>query len=376
MKFHAVVIDANILIRDYLLRGNALQKIVKTKNLYGLEVCIPEVVRDECIGNFGKDIDIAGKDFISLSDRLDRLGLQGVLNKNTVAKQLDLSRQKYIRRLDAFMTTNCVTLLPYPTVSHKHVVEKMYQRGKPFTDSGVREKGYKDYLIVASIREYFKRGNPDNILFLTDNVGDFACAKALSKKENQLLPLDEQYCLPDVYVARTATALFNALSVNLGQTCSGEAIKAFNENLVRCVIQRCCDTDAELLFDFFTCFIDVNIHQETICCEVIESQVQIDNEAEIMEAKGIIKITFKCSFSVDNLDVQLKSVDNKFVFMGQIKERIFQERLPWRGEWSESFSNVEFSKEFLFEYIEFEYVRNEINFMRDLDALYLSMSRL
>lgn len=376
MKFQAVVIDANFLIRDYPLRSNALQKMVKTKNFYGLEICIPEVVLDECIGNFGKDMEIVGKDFISISDRLDRLGLQGVLNKNTVAKQLDLSRRKYMRRLDAFIANNSVNLLPYPSVNHRDIVERMYQRSKPFTDTGTREKGYKDYLIVASIKEYLKRGVQNNVLLLTENVGDFACAKALSKKDNQLLPLDDQYCLPGVYVAHSPTVLFNALSVNVGQTCSGEVINAFNEKLIDAVTRRFCDVDAELLLDAFASFVDVNIHQETICCEVIESQVQIDNEADIIEAKGIIKVEFKCSFSVDNLDVQLKIINDEFAFMGQIKERVFQERLPWRGEWSESFSNVKFSKEFLYEYIDFEYVKNGEAIARDLDTLYLSIYRL
>lgn len=143
MKFHSVVIDTNFLMRDYPLRGNALQKIIKTKNFYALEICIPEIVRDECIGNYAKDIEVASKELIGLSDKLDRLGLQGVLSKNTAAKKLDSSRQKYTRRLDDFIAVNGVKLLPYPAVRHKDVVERMYQQKKPFTDGGGGRKAIR-----------------------------------------------------------------------------------------------------------------------------------------------------------------------------------------------------------------------------------------
>ncbi|WP_210557394.1 MULTISPECIES: PIN domain-containing protein [unclassified Pseudomonas] len=376
MKFHSVVIDTNFLMRDYPLRGNALQKIIKTKSFYALEICIPEVVRDECIGNYAEDMEAASKELIGLSDKFDRLGLQGVLSKNTAIKKIDSSRQKYARRLDDFIAVNGVKLLPYPAVRHKDVVERMYQQKKPFTDGGVREKGYKDFLIIASIEDYLKQGVQDNVLLLTENVADFACAKALSKKENPLLPLDDQYGLSNVYVARSATVLFSALSSNIGQSCSSEVINTFNEKLVRAVSKRLSDLDAELLLDLFGAFLDVSIEQDTISCEVIESQIQVDDEAEIMEAKGIIKISFRCKFSVDNFDVQVKIVDDQFVFMKQVKDRVFQERLPWRGEWSENFSNVEFSKEFLFEYIDINYVESNEGVTDELDTLYLSVSRL
>ncbi|WP_024682762.1 PIN domain-containing protein [Pseudomonas syringae] len=377
MKFQAVIIDSNFLIRDYPLRGNALQKLVKTKKFYALEICIPEVVRDECIGNFTKDAAIASKELVGLSDKLDRIGLLGVLNKNMVAKQLDLSRQKYARRLHKFITDNDVRLLPYPSVTHKDVVERIYEQRKPFTDVGVREKGYKDFLIIASIKEYLKHGAQDNVLFLTENVADFACAKALSKKEkNLLLPLDDQYGLPNVYVAHSAVVLFSALSSNVGRACSNEVVNIFNLELVKAIKKRLSDMDAELLLDMFASFLDVNIEQETTICDVLESQIQIDADTGIMEANGIIKISFRCTFSVDNLDVQLKIVDDQFVFMKQVKDRVFQERLSWQREWSESFSSVEFSKEFLFEYIDFDYVENDENASRELDTTFLSVSRL
>jgi PIN domain len=376
MKFQAVVIDANFLMRDYPLRGNALQKIVKTKDFYGLEICVPEVVRDECIGNFTKDVGVAGKELASLSDKLDKLGLNRALSRSAVAKQLDSSHQKYVRRLDKFIASSGIKLLPYPSVAHKNIVERMYQHRKPFTDGGVREKGYKDFLIIASIEEYLKNGLQGNVLILTENLSDFACAKALSKKDGSLLPLDDQYGLPNVYVARSATVLFGVLTSNVGPTCSNEVTDAFNERLVSAIKSRLSCIDAEVLFDFFSSFLDVHIEQETILCNVIESRIQVDADTGIMEAKGIIKVSFVCSFTVDNLDVQLRMIDDQFVFMKQVKDRVFQERLPGRGEWSEIFSNIEYTKEFLFEYIDFDYIENDEGMPHELDALYLSVSRL
>lgn len=134
MKFQAVVIDTNFLMRDYLLSGNALRKVVKTKSFYVLEICIPEVVRDECIGNFTKEVGAAGKELASLSDKLDKLGLYRALSRGTVAKQLDSASRKYVRGLDEFIASNGVTLLPYLSITHKNVVERMYQNKKPFTD--------------------------------------------------------------------------------------------------------------------------------------------------------------------------------------------------------------------------------------------------
>ncbi len=372
MRFHAVVVDANILIRDYPLRGNTLQKMVKTKSFYALEICIPEVVRDECIGNYAQSVEVASKELAILSDKFDRLDLQGALNKSSAVKKLASSHQKYVRRLNEFISGNDVVVLPYPAVEHKIVVERMYQKRKPFTDGGVREKGYKDYLIIASIEEYLRRGVQDNVLLLTENVADFACAKAVARKDNGLLPLDDDYGLPNVYVARSPTLLFSALSSNLGQACSAEVTKAFNEKLSSHLMERLSLLNAESLIEMFSSFLDVNIEQKTICLEVIQSQIKTDDEAGIMEAKGIIRISFKCHFSVDNFDVQAKIVDDQFCFMSKVKDRAFQKRLPWRGEWLEEFSNVEYDKEFLFEYVDINYA-GAIN---EVDELFFSISRL
>lgn len=376
MKFHAVVIDANILIRDYSLCGYDLQKIVKTKDFYGLQVCIPEVVRDECVGNYAKDVEAVSKEFMTASDHLDKLGLQGVMNKGTVAKRLDGARNKYARQLGAFIQDNGVVVLPYPDIEHKAVVERMYRREKPFTNENVRERGYKDFLIVESIRSYLETHAQGDVLLLTDNASDFACAKALARKDSALLPMDSQYQLPRVYVARSAAMLFSELSVNIGQPYDSEAARRFNEKLVDSVKRRFLDVDAELLFDAFSAYINVNIEPESFCCEVVHSQVQVDSESYIMEADGIIKVSFRCSFSVDNLDVAVKMVGDDFVFMNQLKERAFKERLPWRGEWAVDFTDVPFAREFLFEYIDFEYAESDAAFEREVDPMFLSLSRL
>lgn len=372
MKFHAVVIDANILIRDYPLRGNALQKMVKTKKFYALEICIPEVVRDECIGNYAQGVEAASKELTILSDKFDRLDLQGALGKNSASKKLGSSCRKYERRLDEFISSNDVVLLPYPAVKHKSVVERMYQRRKPFTDGSVREKGYKDFLIIASIEEYLKQGVRDNVLLLTENVSDFACTNAVARKDTGLLPLDDQYGLPNVYVARSPALLFSALSSNLRQTSSSEVVSAFNDKLLVTLRKQFSHLDAELLLEIFSSFLDISIEQETICFNIIESQVEIDDECRTMEAKGIVNISFQCNFSVDNFDVQVKIVDDQFVFMNKVKDRVSQKGMSWRGEWSEDFSNVKFDKEFLFEYVDFDYQ----GAIRELDELFLSISRL
>lgn len=232
-------------------------------------------------------------------------------------------------------------------------------------------------MIIASIEEYLKDGGQQkNVLLLTENLSDFACARTLSKKEASLLPLDDQYGLPNVYVARSAAVLFGALSSNVGPASSCGVADIFNERLVKAIKSRISYTDAEILLDMFSSFLDVRIEQETIFCNVIESRIRVDLDTGVMEAKGIIKVTFSCSFTVDNLDIQLNIVDDQFVFMKQVKDRAFQERLPWRGEWAEDFSNMEYAKEFLFEYIDFDYIEGDESTPRELDTLYLSFSRL
>ncbi|MCO8166237.1 PIN domain-containing protein [Pseudomonas sp. 21LCFQ02] len=372
MKFKAIVIDANILIKNYALTSHYLHKLVKTRKFYELDIFIPEVVFDECIGNYEESLTDAKEKLDRIYKSFDLLGLNGILNKNSAAKKLDNSHKKYPARLNKFIKENNITILPYPSVKHKHIVERMNQRIKPFTDKNVKEKGYKDYLIVESIKELIKDKKNYKVIFITENLNDFACSNEISKiGRDNLLSLDSHYEAPNVYVARTTAVSFRELSSNIPKTCSADVIKKFDATLIKHMKKCIIEQSAALSHDLFSSFLNIEIDEKSISCDVVESNVNIDNETDILEAKGIIKISLSCSFSVDNVDLQIKFIDDKFYFIDKVRDRIHQNRLPLRGEWCETFTDEKFSTEFLFECVQFDHIKDPHN-----SQIYIDIFRL
>ena len=59
MKINHIVLDANILIKNYNFDSEDLIQLIKMKDFFGAKLCLPRVVYDECVGNYEQDINEA-----------------------------------------------------------------------------------------------------------------------------------------------------------------------------------------------------------------------------------------------------------------------------------------------------------------------------
>ncbi|MFB2904922.1 hypothetical protein ACE1BH_08245 [Aeromonas jandaei] len=252
-------------------------------------------------------------------------------------------------------------------ISHKDVVNKIYEKNQPFNNEKVSEKGYKDFLIVESIREYLQHNALDGkAIILTKNEKDFIGNNS-DKEKHSIIPIATTFNLDTVYVASSPAILFEELKLNLENKDTGKNIikdKELLSKLIRVAIIKDYQSISTDMFgvNIFDIFLD------QFKCKVVDFTINFDEELDILEVSGIIDLFAYCSFSIDNYDV--KSFDKDFPFTNKVIERINSKSLSLKDDWVEEFNK----SEFMFNYIDFEYSKN--NFHKEIDPSFLSISKI
>lgn len=372
MHTHSVILDANILIRDYKLIGNEIRKLIKTKDLYSFRLCIPEVVYDECIGNYAKESRVRIEKLMrSIDDINEMISSSEQIKKETIEKKLKQCVSKYKKRLLELVNKNNITLLQYPMISHKDVVNKIYEKNQPFNNEKVSEKGYKDFLIVESIRRYLQDNALDGkTIILTKNEKDFIENNS-DKEKHSIIPIATTFNLNTVYVASSSAILFEDLKLNLENKDTSKNIikdkKLLSELIRAAIIKDYQSISADM---FGVNIFDIVLDQ--FKCNVVDFTINFDEELDILEVSGIIDLFAYCSFSIDNYDV--KYFDKDFPFTNKVIERVNSKSLSLKDDWTEEFNKIEYKNEFMFNYIDFEYSKN--NFHKEIDPSFLSISKI
>lgn len=169
-----IIIDTNIIHRDYHLHGRHILTLTDVAARLGYEVLIPEVVIDEIECQYcGEIVDAVGDYNKSIAKIVD-LSLDSI--KNPLPKDFRETKCREFRtKFEAELASLKIQILPYPKVLHKVLVAKELQQRKPFRGS---KKGYRDALIWETVKEELNK-NKDleskcQIVFLTENTRDFA----------------------------------------------------------------------------------------------------------------------------------------------------------------------------------------------------------
>ena len=374
MKTTHVVLDTNILLKDHRLSNRDLTKLIKTKKLYGFEICLPQIVYDELIGNFSHDFTLKLSHLVKSIDEINRFtSARGQIDRTEILKRLSKSTFRYRARLDKFIKNNKIILIPYSNISHRDVVEKMYSGSLPFKEKN-RELGYKDFLIFQSTLEYFKNNTPGgNVLLLTENIKDFIGSGNIVK--DNILETGHALQFGKLAIAPSFTALFNELSRNIDER--HKSLDAFkNKYDVSEKIKSVLETDFHLFeLDIFK-NIMLDMEVKNMDCQVIEYAAEFDEESEIMEISGLVKIEMDCSFQMDDWD--LRNIDSlDFVFLNQIKRYMEENELSRRDGWKNEFRGLKYSSEFLFNYIDFNFDFAEIKKdIYEFNSAFLSLSKI
>jgi hypothetical protein len=253
------------------------------------------------------------------------------------------------------------------------VVGRMYEGLIPFSSGKNLEKGYKDFLIAQSIREYFKPA-PDKVyvVLLTANYQDFS--NDSKKNEGGIIEFDKSFAMNFVSIAPSVAVLFQELSNNLKAKHNNDEIFSNSEEISKKIKDSLISDFTNFEHDILGGFL-LNIELNELNCHLIEYAVVEDEDLEMMEISGIVRLEINCSFEVDEWDF-VNIVEPQFVFSRDVN-RFFEEKGYSRtDEWSKKFSNMKYCSDFVFNYIDFDFKHGTLSKDISFDFMSLSMSRI
>jgi len=193
-----VVLDTNIFYRDFLLRGNAFRILLESIHFVPARLCVPEVVLDETLAKYREAL----TERVSADAKAQRR-LRDILVRSPATQPTPLDEEEvvgaYEAHLKARLTEAGTKFLPYPKDLHEDVVKRELLRSKPFDGQG---RGYRDYLIWASLRTEMYYAPEEAVVLVTANTRDFCDGDALAASLRDEL---DRYHHPGAQVAVVAS---------------------------------------------------------------------------------------------------------------------------------------------------------------------------
>lgn len=183
-----IVLDTNILCRDFYAKGIHLSQLLKMKN-----IVIPEIVFDETLNKHKEYLRTAGKNIVESTEQYNRIALKEI--SITLEDDYELEDAQYEKFLiDLLRKNGNYPPHKYPEVPHKEVVRRAIARKRPFDSKG--RNGYRDYLIWRSVLDIVEEASimmpSETVHFISENTKDFADEKDKNKLHPDLLEEMEQ----------------------------------------------------------------------------------------------------------------------------------------------------------------------------------------
>lgn len=184
-----LVIDANVLIRDFWWEGSGPQHLLKRLFLMHTLV-VPELaLREAAMHLEARATDLLGR--LDQSPHNDRLlgQYQRLFRKRERdAESPQALARRYMRFIRRMVDTHEGHVAPTPQVSVKRLLDRSLQRIKPFNK---HDRGLRDTLLWFGVLELIKRFK--RVSFVSENTSDFADKSrrlhpALEQEAQKLLP--------------------------------------------------------------------------------------------------------------------------------------------------------------------------------------------
>lgn len=168
-----VFFDTNIFVNtnDFHCKSTSFKLFLENRILtaYACSYYIPEICLDELINKYEENI---SSSYSKIADDIKKLN--NLINSDyQIELNIIQKVEEYRIYLDNLLNSIGITIIPYPKINHKSVVNRILKKIKPFDSS---EKGYRDYIIWESIKTIISTSEDHKNIFLTDNVKDF-CEK-------------------------------------------------------------------------------------------------------------------------------------------------------------------------------------------------------
>ena len=161
-----IVLDANIIYGNWLLKGPNVALIEKYIQLNEIEIIVPEVIILEVINLYKRELE---KHVLSIK-KINHLPIKKELEVPDIEKNVEEYESLFRKRLSELKTV-CSS---HDDIPHSVIIRRALDCRKPFRES---DKGYRDTLLWEVIRR--KVASSEKTTFLiTNNHEDFGSRKA------------------------------------------------------------------------------------------------------------------------------------------------------------------------------------------------------
>ena len=168
-----VVLDSDVICRDFWMRGAGFRTLRNILTLVDAQVLLPRVVITETISNFRQSLLDSLRPVRQLDRLLDRRALPEIDVAAEVARYRNYVKKLFWPRVLDDPGPSLFARLPYPKVRHAHVVKRLTLAKKPFRGGKDKEKGYLDFLVWLSVVMVAKEEPDAKAVFVSQNVKDF-----------------------------------------------------------------------------------------------------------------------------------------------------------------------------------------------------------
>jgi predicted nucleic acid-binding protein len=170
-----ITLDTNIIVQDFWLDSPNFRVFLDEFNIIPGTLYIPELVIDEAVNKYRERIVDKTREQKMLYNEISRL----LKNETPLYPiNIEIVTNKYKEFLFKKLKEIKATILPYPVIEHKKIVERILERKRPFKKN---DSGYRDYLIWLTIKNLELWGT-EEIVFITNNTTDFGETGYLSEE--------------------------------------------------------------------------------------------------------------------------------------------------------------------------------------------------
>ncbi len=173
LAFHAIVLDATVIIADPLLSSPSLELVIEALGKTPAQICVPMSVIDEVSFHFQREFYEAAAGAKSKLKRQSARVQQVSDFLNSLDDLAEQDESRYRQQLIDRVTELNGVVLPYPGIDVSSLVRKASLRTLPFSKAG-NDSGVKDFVAWNTIIELIDaEKRPDQIVFITGNSSDF-----------------------------------------------------------------------------------------------------------------------------------------------------------------------------------------------------------
>lgn len=173
-----LIFDTNIIHKDFHLNGSRIIKLTSAANQLGYDLMIPDIVVDEMVCQYRKDLLQHLPGYSELLKLVTRTrGREEKLDKDSFINDKTKEYESFLR---SRLKTLGIKVINYPNIDIKELVSKELNTKKPFKALKEGNIGYRDALIWETIKSECSIPTAliedPQIEFLSENTKDFAGA--------------------------------------------------------------------------------------------------------------------------------------------------------------------------------------------------------